>query len=143
VSDFTQGQYVAVDNPKYRGVYQVSGEGPANLHLTRVAGGRGLKVPKGQAPNWLRAATAPEVAAARAERPAVTLDLAMVVAYKHPEAAGHLFVVVKLWPDGKVNLVQLGGHPEHRYWPKVSPLHVTVVAGDDLEAAYRKAGGVF
>jgi hypothetical protein len=134
---FAQDQHVKFqDNPKFTGVYKIVGIGPANLLLEPLAGGPKVKTSKDLAPVTLRLATEEEVRAAEAARPAVRITMNMVVTYNRPEAAGHLFVVVKLHLDGTFNLLRLGTTAG---WRNVRPERVTVVPADKIEEAYRKA----
>jgi hypothetical protein len=136
VPEYSIGQYVTVDDERFPGVYKIAGIGKVNMSLDPVAGGRGLRVP----PFALRPASAEQVEAAEAARPAVPVSTGSVVRYRNPKAAGHLCVVIKLHQDGSVNLARLGGD-NGRYWPRVPPRHVTVVPGGEIEAAYVSAGG--
>jgi hypothetical protein len=140
VTDYSEGQYVTAAARKGpRVVYKIVDSTPVNWKLDRVAGGRGLLVRKGMEDLVVRPATEAEVKAAEAARPAIQIKKGFVVLYKHPAAAGHLYVAFKIHPDGTFDLIQLGG--SNKFWPKVHPAHVTVVDADKIEAAYREHGG--
>ncbi len=140
MNDFDKGRYVTfTDDPRFPGVYQIASEGPANFKLTRVAGGRGVMVPKRDASRVLRTATAEQVREAEAARPAVEFKAYMIVTYQHPQAAGHLYIVMKVRTDGTLDLMKLGGHS--RYYASVLPALATLVPAAEIEDAFRKAGG--
>lgn len=139
MAQFRTGDEIAVDDPKYPGVWIVRKVNPTTYAADPKEGGRGLKLPHAMALPASEAREAGPVGIAAPERPEglrtgalVRIKPGRVRGISDPAA---LFVVFADKYD-TVNVTMLGGDPGRRYWrlppscitEVIDPARVTVAA---------------